>query len=131
MKVFLVFLVSLFMIQKKITCQSNVDKMDGAFDLCLKEYDITVNEIYSTQVNLTCFNSCIAVKAGIIKDRKFDLEKYAKYLLDVEDSRAVQDELKAYKFCGENLPDLTDACEQYLHLQKCVDQQLFPNENKN
>ncbi|XP_043470322.1 uncharacterized protein LOC122503727 [Leptopilina heterotoma] len=43
---------------KEINCQDNEEKMDGAFDQCLKEYDLT-------DVNLTCFNSCIAVKAGI------------------------------------------------------------------
>ncbi|XP_033210145.1 uncharacterized protein LOC117168520 [Belonocnema kinseyi] len=113
-----------------ISCHPVEKRIDNAFEHCLKEFNVTVDEFVSTDVDLTCFNTCVARQAEIIKDKKFYLEKYIEYLVAIAEAENSKEVVEAYEYCMEEMLDFEDECDSYVKLEKCVDKKLKENYKK-
>ncbi|XP_043470473.1 uncharacterized protein LOC122503821 [Leptopilina heterotoma] len=94
------------------------NEIEHAYDDCLKEFNIAVDEIDSSEIDVICFHTCVAKKIGIIENGKInEKELFEYYFQSSVDSQETKEIIES---CIKEIPFIQDDCELFNELRNCI-----------
>ncbi|XP_033210146.1 uncharacterized protein LOC117168521 [Belonocnema kinseyi] len=100
--------------------------MHGSCGMTEEELEKNIFEYCRNQVavqgseSFGCFNGCVAMKFEVIKDMKFNEEKYVELVLTYNPYMDREQLIDAYQFCVNDIPKVNDECALFTEMVECV-----------